>query len=179
MKLTTLVFAIVLYSSAYGLSAGTPLKSTVLVESKARATLPKLKFPNAAGQVASLLQGSHPHLLIFWAAWCQPCIEEVPDLKKILKPLRNKLKVVFVNLDKGSMHEAEAAGLMKSLMPGEIHLIPEAGFDPEKLGVTSIPTFLLTDSKGNVAANFYGTMKKRQKKFESLLLDLLKQEKLK
>jgi thiol-disulfide isomerase/thioredoxin len=35
----------------------------------------------------------------FWAAWCGPCLEEIPRLKQWETQLSGSLRVVFVSLD--------------------------------------------------------------------------------
>src|SRR6478735_2830113 len=36
----------------------------------------------------------------FWATWCKPCVEELPDIEKISKEYKGKkVKVLLVSLD--------------------------------------------------------------------------------
>ena len=40
-----------------------------------------------------------PTLLVFWATWCKPCIEELPDLIELHREAPGGLRVVAVSLD--------------------------------------------------------------------------------
>jgi len=41
-------------------------------------------FPNLAGQDVSIAQYANRALVVnFWASWCPPCVEEMPDLDRL------------------------------------------------------------------------------------------------
>ncbi len=47
-----------------------------------------------------LIQTSElPVLVDFWAAWCQPCHILAPELKKVAKEMKGKIRVVKLNVD--------------------------------------------------------------------------------
>jgi thiol-disulfide isomerase/thioredoxin len=42
----------------------------------------------------------YPMVINFWATWCKPCVEELPDLEKLNEKYSSqKVKVILVNLD--------------------------------------------------------------------------------
>jgi thiol-disulfide isomerase/thioredoxin len=41
----------------------------------------------------------HPLLVAFWATWCQPCVEELPDLVALQRESPAGLRVLAVSLD--------------------------------------------------------------------------------
>jgi cytochrome c biogenesis protein CcmG, thiol:disulfide interchange protein DsbE len=44
-----------------------------------------------------------PVLINFWASWCKPCKEELPEIDKISKEFLEKgLKVILITIDKPS-----------------------------------------------------------------------------
>lgn len=54
------------------------------------------------------LQGN-PVLLVFWATWCQPCIQEVPELAALHESAPEGLRVVGVSLDALSVDNDRAS----------------------------------------------------------------------
>ena len=48
-------------------------------------------------------QDSENILLVFWASWCKPCIEELPAIIKIRNEFSSKLlKIIGISLDKNT-----------------------------------------------------------------------------
>lgn len=44
----------------------------------------ELEFPNLQGKISALAQyRQRPLVVNFWATWCPPCVEEMPDLDKL------------------------------------------------------------------------------------------------
>jgi thiol-disulfide isomerase/thioredoxin len=93
-------------------------------------------------------------LLDFWASWCGPCRESVPDLKALERTYRpDQLQVISVNEDKN-----ENAGRR---FASENGMSWEVDFDPEgrtsrQYGVEAFPTFILMDSNGREVQRFVG-----------------------
>lgn len=50
-----------------------------------------------------------PVLLVFWATWCRPCIEEAPELAALHRAAPHGLQVVGVSLDALSLDNDQAA----------------------------------------------------------------------
>jgi thiol-disulfide isomerase/thioredoxin len=72
---------------------------------------PKMQFKDEKGTVVDLADIRSPQLTVvhFWATWCAPCIDELPELDAISRKYGPKgLKVVTVSLD------GEANGLAVS-----------------------------------------------------------------
>jgi thiol-disulfide isomerase/thioredoxin len=93
-------------------------------------------------------------LLDFWASWCGPCRESVPDLKQLQKTYRSdQLEVISVNEDKDE--KAGRAFVAQNQMNWEQQF--DSGGDMAKqYGVHAFPTFILTDSDGKVLQRFEG-----------------------
>jgi len=75
----------------------TPTDSSNLVP----AQLWKTSFPSPAGKVQSLEQWRGKTLVLnFWATWCAPCREEIPDLVAIRREYAaNGVEVVGIAID--------------------------------------------------------------------------------
>jgi thiol-disulfide isomerase/thioredoxin len=92
-------------------------------------------------------------LMDFWASWCGPCRESVPQLKQLQATLGNRIEVISVNEDKD-----EAAG--KSFV-AENQMNWEQRFDSDgelgrQYGVKAFPTFVLMDADGHEVQRFVG-----------------------
>lgn len=111
-----------------------------------------LKFTALDGQEVDLakLKGKVV-LLDFWATWCEPCLQALPELKEIYGKYHAKgLEVLGISLD------AKKAELTRFLKDEEIAW-PQSfdGKNPvneiaERLGIGPIPTMWLIDAKGLV-----------------------------
>lgn len=89
-------------------------------------------------------------LLDFWATWCPPCIEEMPNLKQIYAKYQNKNFVIIgISLDRG-------IAPLKSYVSNEGISWPQyfdnGGQIAQIYGITHIPTTFLIDGKGIIQA---------------------------
>jgi peroxiredoxin len=88
---------------ALALGAGTAWWRLKLqpAEDEALQTLLAQSFPNAQGQATSLAQyRQRPLVLNFWATWCAPCVEEMPELSVIADQIREKkVEVLGIGVD--------------------------------------------------------------------------------
>lgn len=55
------------------------------------------------------------YVVNFWATWCQPCIEELPDFMKINDEFKDqgKFKMILVSLDKATDLETKVKTFIK------------------------------------------------------------------
>ena len=93
-------------------------------------------------------------LIDFWASWCGPCREELPDLVKIYEAFHNNgFDVVGISLD----DEVEAwQKAVKKMKLSWHHLSDLKGWDSkavETYKVFGIPTNLLVNPKGKIVAS--------------------------
>jgi len=93
-------------------------------------------------------------LIDFWASWCGPCREELPDLVKIYEAFHNNgFDVVGISLD----DEVEAwQKAVKKMKLSWHHLSDLKGWDSkavETYKVFGIPSNLLVNPKGKIVAS--------------------------
>jgi thiol-disulfide isomerase/thioredoxin len=64
-------------------------------------TLLSQSFPDPQGNPVALAQfASQPLVINFWATWCAPCVEEMPELSQIAQELRPLgLQVLGIGVD--------------------------------------------------------------------------------
>jgi thiol-disulfide isomerase/thioredoxin len=93
-------------------------------------------------------------LLDFWATWCGPCLEKIPELKKLHAELGNKgLQIVGVSLDvpekEGGLTKLKDFVAANKLdWPQFYEGVPVQQSFAAKWGILSIPRVFLIDKKG-------------------------------
>jgi thiol-disulfide isomerase/thioredoxin len=105
MKRSHLVFAaIAIASAAIGIYAGSQRWNPAPPESTAVAALFRQNLPDAQNTVHSLSQWQGKTLVInFWATWCAPCVDEMPELSILQKDLASKnIQIIGIGIDSAS-----------------------------------------------------------------------------
>lgn len=103
----------------------------------------------AKGQQATVDQAQGTWLLInYWAVWCKPCIEEIPELNAFAREHQKQVTVFGVNFD-GSTGETLKAQVNKLQIK-----FPTLSTDPARqLGYerpTVLPTTVLINPQGEL-----------------------------
>ncbi len=61
------------------------------------ALVPDFRLLDLEGEPHRLSEISGPIVLNFWASWCEPCIEEMPDFEIVSQELRGRVTFVGIN----------------------------------------------------------------------------------
>jgi thiol-disulfide isomerase/thioredoxin len=84
-------------------------------------------------------------LIVFWASWCGPCIQEIPVIQKIREQyLESKLEIISVSSDTDK--DAYLKALKKYNMPWKHTYINDE--ISKKFGINGIPELFLIDNNG-------------------------------
>jgi thiol-disulfide isomerase/thioredoxin len=95
-------------------------------------------------------------LINFWATWCPPCREEIPDLVALQAKYKDHLQIVGVSQDSGSIEDVRRFAAARGMNYPTVMSTPEI----EKLfpGVYALPTSFILDRDGKLAQKHVGML---------------------
>ena len=135
---------------------------------------PELKFKSTDGREIDVAQLKGKVVLMdFWATWCGPCVEGLPDLKKLYHDYHGR-GVEFIGVSFDDPKEDGGLDQLKQFVTANEVPWPQyylgTSFKSEfakKCEVQSLPTLFVVDAEGNLhSANAGG-------KLETILHNLL------
>jgi thiol-disulfide isomerase/thioredoxin len=94
-------------------------------------------------------------MLNFWATWCPPCREEIPELIALANRYKDGLQIIGVSMDDDATPEevkafAHHAGITYPIVMGSRNIAPEYG------GVPALPTSFILSPDGHVVQKHVG-----------------------
>ena len=98
-------------------------------------------------------------VLNFWASWCPPCRQEMPDLEELDKEFKESGEAVLitVNLTDGQRETKESARqYIDENGFGFTVLFDEQGLLASEYGISAIPQTFVLDRNGDVAGSIIG-----------------------
>jgi cytochrome c-type biogenesis protein len=149
-----------------------PVSAPANVPSKAALTpAPDIELKTLDGQQFHLssLRG-RVVVLNFWATWCLPCRDEIPELNAMQRELGDKgLTIVGASLDDTSDGVKEFQNDIKQ----EYTLLVGDGAEKQKFvgGITGLPTTYIIDRDGNIRDTIKGS--RDREGFEAVIKPLL------
>lgn len=98
-------------------------------------------------------------LVTFWATWCPPCLDEIPELIKLRSKYADHLEIVGLSMDSGPPDVvnpflklfAEQRGINYPVAIASPELQAKFG------GILGLPTAFLLDDRGRVVQKHVGT----------------------
>jgi thiol-disulfide isomerase/thioredoxin len=94
-----------------------------------------------------------PVLLNFWATWCPPCVQEVPDLVGLQHQLGDKVIILAVSMDED---EAAYKAFTAKNMPGMLTARDPDHKSSAEYGTFAYPESFLIDKNGKIQRKFIG-----------------------
>jgi len=104
-------------------------------------------------------QFGKPLVVNFWASWCPPCKEEMPDFDSVYQEMGEQVTFMMVNLVDGSRETLETA---TDYITANGYTFP-IYFDVNQdaaytYTITSIPTTLFINAKGEIVTSAVGAI---------------------
>ncbi len=99
-------------------------------------------------------------LLSFWATWCQPCLDEIPDFVGIQARYADRLRIIGLSLDYGG---PESVNPMLKRVAQERGINYPLAVAPDDLqakfgGIVGLPTAILSDEAGRLVQKHVGVV---------------------
>jgi peroxiredoxin len=133
---------------------------------------PNFRLPSLSGQEVGLETFKGEVILLnFWASWCGPCQEELPELESLHQKYKERgFQVVGINIDKKKQNAQKFVDQFH--LSFSILLDPESEIVRRYLG-RSMPTSYLIDRKGEVREVIFGYNRKKLPQIEKSIVGLL------
>lgn len=149
-----LVVATLTAAACGGLGGDT---AQALLPTNKRTVAPAFSQPalNGGGTISLAQHRGRPVLLNFWASWCPPCRHEMPDLVAFAKahPKLDVVGLAVTDVPSDSRSFAKKVGATFPLG------IDRSGSAASDFGVVGLPTTVIIDPQGRVAATVAGPLR--------------------
>ncbi|MFZ6848810.1 TlpA disulfide reductase family protein [Undibacterium sp. RuRC25W] len=163
-KIFPIATVIAVLGLGLGIFAGNLRASAEIPQDKTVAQLFAKTLPDSTGKPQALSQWQHHFLVVnFWATWCGPCVQEMPELSALQKELQSKsVQIIGMGIDSPS-NIAEFTKKYSISYP-----IYVAGMDGSELTrqlgnqAGGLPFTVLINPEGKVVKNYLGRLKMDQ-----------------
>jgi thiol-disulfide isomerase/thioredoxin len=136
---------------------------------KERVAVAAFTAPDLDGRMVSTASLRGKVVLVnFWATWCPPCREEIPDLIALQAKYKDSLQIIGVAQDSGSPEDVRRFALEHGMNYPSVLSSPEI----EKLfpGVYALPTTFILDRDGRLAQKHVGMLSAARTELETQTL---------
>ncbi len=93
-------------------------------------------------------------LVNYWATWCGPCRQEIPDLVQLQERYGDQLQVIGVSADEGDVADVRAFAQEFDMNYPVVMATPE--INQQFPGVFALPTSFVLDTEGRIVQTHVG-----------------------
>lgn len=135
--------------------------------------LPNYLLKDSLNNEFKMIEDSYSlNMLIFWASWCGPCRQEIPELKELNDEFKHKgLRMVSISIDENN--KLWETALNKEKMEWQ-QLIADSSELIEKLkdsyNFSAIPLIVFTDRRGLELGRFSGYDPNQEEQLKNLIM---------
>jgi len=134
---------------------------------------PDFRLPASDGHVVDLSAFRGKVVMVhFWATWCPPCVDEIPELDKLYRAFAGKdFELLAVSVDEGGVQQV-APFMQKN------QLVVPVLFDPERAiagmyGTYKFPETYIVDRQGVVRYKAIGPKNWVAPEYRKVLQDII------
>jgi peroxiredoxin len=111
----------------------------------------------------------------FWASWCGPCVESMPEMNAMRERLLKQgygssFEILGVSLDQEA---AEARRFLKKYPVGFPVLLDDKNRVAEDFGLWRLPATFVLDLSGRIVMVYYGTQRGFSKELQAKVMDTI------
>jgi peroxiredoxin len=143
-----------------------PADNIVDVGIKIGQKAPDFKLKTLNGKTVELSQSKKLTIVNFWATWCPPCREEMPEFQKAYEKYKDQANFMMINVTSTESDPSAVPEFLRSNGFTFPVLLDDGTESPtlvaDQYGVVAIPTTYIVDPAGKIVYKRSGMMKMQE-----------------